>query len=77
MSLIEIVSFMLIFNFFQFLIINMFSELFWSAHRFNRTHQNLFVTNLLFSFVEIINKALSNDILKKNFFKFLTSKNTK
>lgn len=74
MSLIEVISFVLIFNFFQFVITNMFSELFWSSHKFNRTHQNLFVTNLLFSFVEVLSKTTSSDILKKNFFFFFVNK---
>lgn len=75
MSIIEIISFMLVFNFFQFLIINMFSELFWSSHKFNRTHQNLFVTNLVFTCTETLIKGLSTNILKLTFFKFFTGRN--
>jgi len=74
MSIIEIISFMLIFNFFQFIITNMFSELFWSSHKFNRTHQNLFVSKLLFSFVELLTKITSVDNTKKFFFYFFMNK---
>lgn len=74
MSFAEILSFILIFNFFQFAIINMFSELFWSSHKFNRTHQNLFVSNLIFTFVEVVTKITTYDVVKKSFFKFLNGK---
>jgi len=70
MSMIELLSFILIFNFFQFIITNIFSELFWSAQKFNRTNQNLFVNNLIFLFTEIVSKILVVNVFKKTFVSF-------
>jgi len=75
MSAVELVSFVLIFNFFQFVIVNMFSELFWSSHKFNRSHQNFFVSNLIFLFVELLAKVNTTDSLKVSLFNFYIFKN--
>lgn len=74
-TLIEVVSFFLIFNFIQFLITNAFSELFWAAHRFNRMHQNLNVNNPSHSFAGVAAKSTIRETLRLSVFRcFLRTK---
>lgn len=74
MTAIELISFALSVNFFQFLITNMMAELFWASQLFNRSNQNLVVNRTVFVFVEALFKTTPASAQKACYFNFFLKK---